>query len=270
MYETFRSVNPLTDVFDNYTFVHFNVTQYGDIDSPNSISSTPVDRNLTKDTQKSYEVTVNIFSQNVEVYNHTVNTSATIGPLHFDCYSVTTAATHTNFLNYLAFSQAEGQSLPSWLTFNPTTANASISDPTTLNSDSYTIANTCLGVTENFVLNTNLTIDIIEETSNSNNTNNNTKNDEDHCLGASSEALCGVLVTVIIIVAMIPIIAIGAIVYCKYKKRPQGDRNRINENEQNDSHCESEVNRPTTNHQNQPQDAEDVNFNQIKDANNKA
>ena len=62
MYETFRSVNPLTDVFDNYAFIYFNVTQFDDTDSPNSRSSTPVDRNLTKDTQKSYEVTVNIFS----------------------------------------------------------------------------------------------------------------------------------------------------------------------------------------------------------------
>ena len=267
MYETFRSTNTLTDVSNNYTFVNFTSSHTDGSDTTELKTISLSDRNLTKDTQKSYEVTVNIFSQDVEVYNHTVNTSATIGPLNFDCYSVTTAASDSNFNNTLTFSQAEGQSLPSWLTFNSTTANASISDPTALSSDSYTIANSYVGVVANFTLNTNLTINIIEETST---TNNNTNNDEDHCLGTSSEALCGVLVTVIIIIALIPIIAIGAIVYCKYKKRPQGDRSRINENEQNVSHCESEVNRPTTNHQNQPQDAEDVNFNQDEDANNKA
>ena len=267
MYETFRSTNTLTDVSNNYTFVNFTSSHTDGSDTTELKTISLSDRNLTKDTAKSYEVTVNIFSENVEVYNHTVNTSATIGPLNFDCYSVTTAASDSNFNNTLTFSQAEGQSLPSWLTFNSTTANASISDPTALNSDSYTIANTYLGVTGNFVLNTNLTINVIEETST---TNNNTNNDEDHCLGTSSEALCGVLVAVIIIIALIPIIAIGAIVYCKCKKRPQGDRSRINDDENNVSHCESEVNRPTTNHQNQPQDAEDVNFNQIKDANNKA
>ena len=265
MYETFRSTNTLTDVSNNYTFVNFTSSHTDGSDTTELKTISLSDRNLTKDTQKSYEVTVNIFSENVEVYNHTVNTSATIGPLNFDCYSVTTAASDSNFNNTLTFSQAEGQSLPSWLTFNSTTANASISDPTTLNSDSYTIANSYVGVVANFTLNTNLTINVIEETST---TNNNTNNDEDHCLGTSSEALCGVLVTVIIIIALIPIIAIGAIVYCKYKKRPQGDKSRINENEQNDSHCESEVNGPTTNHQNQSQDAEAVNFNQDEDANN--
>ena len=242
----------------NYTITNYTTSHAYNPISPTDWAVSNANLNLTIDADKSYDVTVNIFSESIEVYNASVNTNSTIGPLVFDCYTANTAGTTANFTNSLSFSQSEGQSLPSWLTFDATTGNASVSNPSTLGSDNYKISNSNSGVLGNFTFDTILTISIVDGSTN--NTNNN--DDEDHCLNTSSEALCGVIVAIIVVVALLSIIAIAIIIYCKFKKRPQLDRSRIDVEEHNDSHCQSEANRPTTNRQIQAQDAENLDFNE--------
>ena len=177
-----------------------------------------------------------------------VNTTSTVGPLKFDCYSMTTTPNNGTFTNSLSFAQSQAAALPSWLSFDTTTANITATNPDTLGSDTYTITNTYTGVYgETITFTTDLNITVIDPSTvnnttpnntNTNNTNTNTtsssgsNSDEDHCLGASSEALCGLLVTLIVVGALLPIIGIGVIVYCKFVRkrrvRPQSD-NRVNQ-----------------------------------------
>ena len=252
----------------NYTFTEYNISHQFNSAAATSFSASNSNTSLNTDADKSYEVTANIFSESVDLYNVSVNTASTVGPLNFDCYTINTDASDANFTNSLTFSQSEGQSLPSWLTFDASTTNVSVSNPSTGGSDNYNITNSYTGVLGNFTLDRILTISVIDDSTNNNTNNNNTNNntntndDEDHCLNASSEALCGVLVAVIAVVALLSIIAIAIIIYCKFKRRPQLDRSRVDREEHNDSHCQSEANRPTTNRQIQAQDAENLDFNE--------
>ena len=90
---------------------------------------TPADTNLITNTDKTYKVTLNLHSTNLETYNGTVNTTATIRPLKFDCYGVITSAATVIFSNQLTFSKSDGSDLPSWMTFNPSTGSVSTSVP---------------------------------------------------------------------------------------------------------------------------------------------
>ena len=198
-------------------------------------------------------------SANVETYNGTVNTTTTLGPIGFNCYDVVTAASSADFTNNITFAQSNGSSLPSWLTFDNTTANVSISNPSEVSSDTYTITNTytgSLGVT--FTLTTNATISIVEDTTTNNTTtttnttatNNttttpdeNSNEDDDHCLNASSEGFCALFVILIIFGVLALVIIIGAISYCKLRK-PRVDTNReeqLNQAELNNANNPNEI-----------------------------
>ena len=252
---------------NNYTFTDYTITHSRVSEGTSSYSSDIADLTIASDADKSYDVTANVFSASVETYNASVGTSSTIGPLNFDCYTVNTAATVTNFNNSLTLNQSDGQSLPSWLSFDATSVNIAVSSPTSAGSDNYKIANNYTGVLGSFTLDTELTISVVGGSTN-NNTNNNSNNDEDHCLNASSEALCGVYVAIIVVVPLIVIIAIGALVYCKFKKRSQEDLSRVNEDDNDVPNIEDEANRSNTDRQDQVQDAELLDSNKNEDQSN--
>ena len=145
---------------------------------------TATNATLDTDTDKSCKVNVNIFSDSMETYNGTVNDTTSIGPLKFDCYDVVTAATNANFTNQLTFATKNGSSMASWMSFDSSAGNVSISIPSEISSDNFTITNTYTGVLgNNFTLATDLTINIVEAqvVPNNSNTNTNTNtNDDDH------------------------------------------------------------------------------------------
>ena len=214
---------------------------------------------MTTDSATSYRVTLNVHSANVETYNGTVNNATSFGPIGFDCYDVITSASSANFTNNITFAQSNGSSLPSWLTFDNTTANVSISSPSAVSSDTYTITNTytgSLGVT--FTLTTNATISIVEDTTTNNTVNNTTNNttapdennneDDNHCLNASSEGLCAFFVILIIFGVLAPVI-IGAILYCKLRK-PRVDTTRVEQLNQTEVNNANNSNEITTRQQN--------------------
>ena len=194
-----------------------NITQTQSTDTLTNFTSGTATTtvNLTTDSATSYKVTLNVFSRDAVTYNGTVNSTTALGPIGFDCYDVITAASSANFTNNITFGQSSGSSLPSWLAFDITTTNVSISNPSEISNDTYTITNTYSGsLVGSFTLNTNAIISLAEEiiinttdTSNStvsnsttvsNTTTNNENNeDKDHCLNAPSDVVCGVYIALI-------------------------------------------------------------------------
>ena len=119
--------------------------------------------NLVYDTSKTYKVTANVFSMNVETYNGTANDTTALGPIGFDCYEVVTAASNANFNNSITFEQYNGSSTPSWMAFDTTTANISISNTSEISSDTYKITNSYTGVINaSFTLETTAIISLAE------------------------------------------------------------------------------------------------------------
>ena len=190
-----------------------------------SQSVTPNDITLYIDSDKTYNVTLNIFSTNVETYTRTVDTSTSVGPIEFDCYEVSTSARDANFSNQLTFAQSNGSSLPNWMTFDSTTASVSLSIPNEESSDTYTITNSYTGVFgSTFTLTTNATISLTSATTS---LTNGTNSDDDYCLNASSEGLCAFFV-ILIVAGVVGVVAlvifVSALIYCKYKcKRSRQD-----------------------------------------------
>ena len=176
------STHNLTDITSNYTKETYTDTLTTGSETAQTITVTVNNATLTSDSDKSYKVNVNIFSDSMETYNGTVNDTTSFGPLQFDCYDVVTAATNTNFTNQLTFATKDGSSMVSWISFDSTAGNVSISIPSETSSDNFTITNTYTGVLgNNFTLATDLTINIVEAqvVTNNSNTNTNTNNNED-------------------------------------------------------------------------------------------
>ena len=200
---------------------------------------------MTTDSATSYKVTLNVHSANVETYNGTVNTTTTLGPIGFNCYDVVTAASSADFTNNITFAQSNGSSLPSWLTFDNTTANVSISNPSEVSSDTYTITNTYTGsLGTTFTLNKNVTISIVGDTTTPEN-----NEDDNHCLNASSEGFCAFFVILIIFGVLAPVIIVGAILYFKLRK-PRVDANRVEQLNQTEVNNVQDDNLPPTHQQN--------------------
>ena len=259
----YRTDSTFGNITSNFTFAAETITGAASTDTLSDISGslTPAAINMTTDSATSYKVTLNVHSANVETYNGTVNNATSFGPIGFDCYDVVTTASSANFTNNITFAQSNGSSLPSWLTFDNTTANVSISSPSAVSSDTYTITNTytgSLGVT--FTLTTNATISIVEEITTNNTVNNTTNNttttpdennnkDDDHCLNASSEGLCAFFVILIIFGVLAPVIIIGAIIYFKLRK-PKVDTNRAEQLNQTEVNNVQDDNLPPTHQQN--------------------
>ena len=200
---------------------------------------------MTTDSTTSYKVTLNVHSANVETYNGTVNSTTSLGPIGFDCYDVITSASSANFTNNITFAQSNGSSLPSWLTFDNTTANVSISNSSAASSATYTITNTYTGsLGTTFTLNKNVTISIVGDTTTPEN-----NEDDNHCLNASSEGFCAFFVILIIFGVLAPVIIIGAIIYCKLRK-PRVDANRVEQLNQTEVNNVQDDNLPPTHQQN--------------------
>ena len=150
--------------------------------------------------------------------------------------------TDGNFTNNLTMTQADSSALPSWLTYDASTSNITATNPDTLGNTTYTITNTYTGsFNETFTLTTNLIISVIDPTAVTNSTNNSTtnsnttntnKNDDSHCLNASSEAICGVLVTAIFLGVLGTIAIVAVTIYCKCKgKSSSRDIEKVNGDE---------------------------------------
>ena len=162
-----------------------------------------------------------------------MNTTSTIGPVKFDCYDMTTTPNNGSFSNNLTFAQNQSNSLPSWLSFDSSTSTITSTNPDTASSDTYTITNTYTGVFgTSIALTTNLKITVagLTSTNNTNSTNTNStntnstntssdsKNDDNYCLDTSSEAVCGIVVTVIIVAGLALIIFIAVCCFYILKK----------------------------------------------------
>ena len=144
-----------------------------------------------------------------------------------------TSPNNGSFSNNLTFAQYQSNALPSWLSFDSSSANITSTNPSTSSSDTYTITNTYTGVTgSSFALTTDLNISVTGSSTNS-------SNDDKHCFGLSSGAECGLVIFAIAFAVIAPIIAIAVIVYCKWKKaRKRANRNNVQQvcNQDNAQH----------------------------------
>ena len=211
-------------------------------------------------------MTVNVFSSSVETFNGTVNSTTALGPIGFDCYEVVTAASTANFTNNITFAQSSGSSLPSWLTFDTSTANVSISNPSAVSNDTYTITNTYTGVLgSTFTLQTNAIISLAEEVVTNTTSNNENNSDDDHCMNASSEGLCIFYIVLIAVGAFILIAILVLSIYCKFKK-PRTDMARVNQFECDEQDNNQVQNIQTLRQENNGPNAEDLGIHKITDA----
>ena len=192
----------LTNITGDLNFTAASVGFSISSDSNTSWAPTLSDPTFTTDSSKTYEVTANIFSSNVATLNGDI-TSSSLGPVEFDCYSVATSASSADFSNQLSMTQSDGQAIPSWMSIDSSSATVVLSSPEVSLGD-YIVTSSFTGIAANFTFDTNVTINIGPPS-------------EDHCLGASSEGLCGFFVTLIIFGIVIPVIFISVLIYIKYK-----------------------------------------------------
>ena len=242
----YRTESTFDNITTNFTFINVTITKVENSETwTNNISQIrAASSSLNNDAAKSYKVTVNIFSTDVQTFNGTVNSTTALGPIGFDCYDTITPASSADFtVNQLTFAQSGGSSLPSWLTFDNATANVSISNPSEVSNDTYTITNTYTGVLgSTFTLQNNAIISLAEEvvtntTTNTTTTNNENNDDDDYCLNASSKGLCGFFIFLIIGGVIILFSIIGTVLYCKLKKPKnlnKNDMTRVNQYETNE------------------------------------
>ena len=219
---------------------------------------------LNTDSDNSYKVTANVFSSDSQNYSGTVNETATLGPILYDCYEVVTSATNANLTNQVTFTKSDGQTTPNWMTFDTGTANVSISTPSEVSSDTYTISNSYASgvLVSSFTLDTNVNISITAQT-------NNTNDDDDYCLNASSKAVCGIFIALIVIGVFAPVIFILIVIYYKAKCKTsrQEDMSKIDQEqpEEDDQHPENDESAPLG-HQNEMLKTETQGVNQNQEA----
>ena len=164
-----------------------------------------------------------------------------------------TTPNNGSFINNLSLAESQSNALPSWMSFNSSTAEITITDPDTVSSDLYTITNTFTSVFgSSFTLTNDLNITVIEVTvpnntvpnntvpnnTVSNNTNSNSE-DDDYCFDTSSEIVCGIIITIIAVVVIVPVIIIGVIIYCRWSKARENSHRACvqgNDNQENIQH----------------------------------
>ena len=146
----------------------------------------------------------------------------------------------------------------------------SISIPSEVSSDTYTITNTYTGsLGGTFTLETNAIISIAEEVTTTNSTANTTttstantttptnENNDDcekHCLNASSSAQCGVYMSLVVVAMLIPTTAFAlAINYTTIKNLIKDSLNTQNRHD-----YEKQENGPTTQNQNDAPNIEEM------------
>ena len=243
----------LTDINGSLAFT----TPMGVSFSEQNHSLTPLtptvsDLALSTNSSLTYEVTANIFSSNVATLEADI-TSSSLGPVEFDCYSVTTSASNADFSNQLVMTQSDGQAIPSWMSFDSSAGTISLTTPE-ISSGEYTVVNSLTGVVANITWDTNVTINIVQKSS-----------DDDHCLGASSEGFCAFFVILIILGCIIPIVFVALLIY--FKCRPKGDTNDMtkldqeqpgegNEGNEGDNNLENDENAQMNQHRMASQNVE--------------
>ena len=219
-----QSSNTLTDVTSNYTFTDFTFTLNQNPETAATLTVTVNDATLNTNSDKSYKVNANVFSQNTETYTGTVNTTASIGPVQYDCYEVVASSTSSNFTNQLTLLKSDGSALPNWMTFDSTSGIVSTSVPSEISSDTYKINNLYTGELGNsFTLSTNLTIRIVEA------------EDKDYCFDASSKFMCGFFISLIILTGFILVIVFIVILYSILKKKLNQGVTKVDQDDANDA-----------------------------------
>ena len=195
----------LSDVNSSFGFSEPHIPYTNAGEATNSLDPTLSDPTFATDANKTYDVTANIYSTSVATLEGNVS-STSLGPVEFDCYSVTTSPSSVNFSGQLSMTQGDEQAIPSWMTFNSSSATLSLSSPE-VSSANYTVTNSLVGLFSNLTLDTNVIINITEVSSQEN---------DEHCMGASSEGLCGFFVTLIIFGVLAPTIFIAILIYVKF------------------------------------------------------
>ena len=268
----------ITDITTNFTFTDVTLSKSLGTQSTSETTVTVTDSTFNENADLTYKVKANIFNSSTESYSGVTS----VGPLSFNCYNATTTGNNVNFTNNIALTQSDGSALPDWMTFNESTAMITVSNTSDVPATIYTMTNSYTGILGNFTLVNNVSITFTEvvqnnttNNTNSNNTNpnntnlnntntnntntnstntnntntnngtNNQNEDDDHCLGASSEALCGVFMSIIVVAALAFIICIGVVLYCKLKKKPENDRIRVDQQDVNESQCNQDDDVPT-------------------------
>ena len=223
----------------------------------NSTSTFVADNDLT------YKATVNIFNSSAASVSGTTDDTA-LGPLQFNCYNVTSNANNASFADQLIMTQSDEQTIPSWMSFDPVSANLSLSDPEVSNA-TYIISNFYIGSFGNFTLDTSFSISIAVPTVNTtgnttgNVTNNNNEEDDDHCLNASSEALCGFFIFLIIAGVLTPIIfvLVLTLIKCKARRNVNNDMTKVDQEQADEGNDEQNNDESAPlGHQNDPPNTE--------------
>ena len=192
-------------ITSNFTVNSLTVVQTLSSNTPSDLTITPTTPTFETDTARSYKVTANIHSTSTATYNATVNTTTTLGPIGFDCYTMNVNATNANFTNSISFSHSEGLDIPGWVYFNPSDSEVLVFNNTEVSSNVYTITNSLTGVFDNITYATNFTINIVEDS---------TTNDDEYCLNESSKALCGLYIGLIAFASIVVLVFIIVALYC--------------------------------------------------------
>ena len=130
---------------------------------------------------------------------------------------ITTPSSGSNFTTNLTFTQFESNPLPNWLSFNTSTANITSTNPTNLTSDTYTITNTYTGITgSSITLTTNVSVTVTEDRS------EGSGDGEKYCFDTNSEAMCGIVATIIVIVGLVSVTVAVLFAYTEGKKVGKG------------------------------------------------
>ena len=235
----------LTDINGTLGFATSSTITFSERNhSLSSFTPTVSDPTFETDSSKTYEVTANIISSNVATFEGSTKSSS-LGPVEFNCYSVTTSASSANFSTQLSMTQSNGQPIPSWMSIDSSTGTISLSSAEVSSGD-YIVVNSLTGVANNFTFDSNVTINIIM-----------VESDDEYCLGASSEGFCAFFVILIILGCIIPIVFVALLIY--FKCRPKGDTNDMtkldqeqpgegNEGNEGDNNLENDENAQMNQH----------------------
>ena len=262
------------DVTNNFTFTSISPTQTQGTDTASDLSITPTASGLGYDSSKSYNVTANIHSTSTPIYTSPMNTSSTFGPIPFDCYSTTTSASNANFTSNLSFKSSDGSAVPNWVYFNPSTPEILVTDNTAVSENTYSISNAYTGVFQNVTFVTNVTVNItsavssgIQNSTNSTtteSTENTCKKENEYCLGASSNFVCGAYIALIALAVIFTSAVVFIVLYYILKKMRTGRTRVNNQDDENASGYIENQYRPETEVQViEGQNAEELQVNKV-------
>ena len=233
----------LSDISANLSFSNYPLA-YADRDNSTiSGSTSSADATFTEDAAVKYDVTVNIFNTSVESYSG----STSVGPLSFSCYNATTTNSNVNFTGQATLTQSDGSAIPSWMAFNGSTGTITVSNTSDIAATTYIVANTYTGIYGNITLSTNVSVTLTEAVTNNtgNNGTNTESKDDDYCMNASSQGLCVVFASLLVVGLLVLTFGMVITLYCVFKSKPQSNMVRIGHQDVNVPQSSREQIEPT-------------------------